>query len=159
MELNNELRLSVPEGFHVMDEEEKSRLRLLEEGPFVGLSDPERHILVTVGWKQLGGLLSALVSSGDVAKSMEKNVSRAMAQLGYRRTGFTKTQVAGAEAGGFRYEYRAQDVDMAAESVAVKIKKTVYYFHFYGRAAGKEENAVCRDAILSSVQRIKPSAG
>ncbi len=53
--LNRTLALPLPEGFHVMDEEERSRLRFLEAGECVCLSDPERHLVVTVGWKPLDG--------------------------------------------------------------------------------------------------------
>ena len=98
MILNNELKLPVPEGFHVMDEEEVSRLRLLEEGPFAGLSDPERHMMITVGWKRLGSLTALMVNAGDVARHTEKTIHRAMAQMGYHCEGFRERQIAGAGA-------------------------------------------------------------
>ena len=155
MILNKELKLPVPEGFHVMDEEEVSRLRLLEEGPFVGLSDPERHMMITVGWKQLGSLTALMVNAGDVARHTEKTIRRAMVQMGYHCEGFRERQIAGAGAAGFRYKYNAQNTDMVAESLVVKLNKTVYYFHVYARAAVREESLSCWEDILNAAERIE----
>ena len=42
-------RLTCPEGFRRMTEEETRGLTTLGEGPWIGLSDPERHMIVTAG--------------------------------------------------------------------------------------------------------------
>ena len=42
------LTLPFPEGFHVMDEAEWSRMKLLANGEGAGLSDKARHMIVTV---------------------------------------------------------------------------------------------------------------
>ena len=52
--INDKLTLTFPEGFHVMDDEEKKTLRFLENGPGEALADPEHHIIVTIGWKNMG---------------------------------------------------------------------------------------------------------
>ena len=64
--LNNSLKLPCPEGFHVMDDEERSELNIMGNGPGVCLSNPERHIIVSIGWQQVGGLTSLLLKSGDI---------------------------------------------------------------------------------------------
>ena len=151
--LSTQLKLPLPEGFHVLDEEEKSRLHFLEEGPCLCISDPERHILVAFGWKKAGGLAGLLLNTGDIAKNTEKTARRAMQNLGYRCLGFGKRQIAGTDADGFRYTYTAQDTEMLAESYAAKMDKEIFYFHFYARAAGEAESLSIWDALLQSVQR------
>lgn len=67
MTLNNELQFPVPEGFHVMDEEEMSGMTMLAAGPGVCLKDPERHMVVSVGYKKAGLLTSKMLSQKDIA--------------------------------------------------------------------------------------------
>ena len=71
--LDGKMTIGCPEGFHVMTEEERSKLSMLEEGPWVGLSDPDRHILVTAGWKAVKGL-GSMLKGKSLAENMEKQV-------------------------------------------------------------------------------------
>ena len=49
------LTLAWPNGFHGMDQSAWSKMNLLTDGETSGLSDPERHMIVTVGYKQVNG--------------------------------------------------------------------------------------------------------
>ncbi len=149
--LNDALILSYPDGFHLMTEAERGGVDPAEDGPWIGLSDPEKHILVTAGWKQIGGL-TALLVRGDLAKNMEKRVRGPMQPYGYRLEGFEKRTIAGETADGFRYSYRAQETDMIGESYALKREKTVYYFHFYARAALSSESLPVWEEMLRFVR-------
>ena len=63
---NNSLHLSFPDGFHVMDYDERKNLKMIEEGPGECLTNPEKHIdtplsvehesslLEEVGFKRVG---------------------------------------------------------------------------------------------------------
>ena len=148
--LNDALKLMIPEGFHVMTEEERGRVRLLTDGEWVGLSNPERHILVTVGWKPVGRFAAAMLSGSELAGTMEKKIRKPMQGLGYRLEGFTERTIAGTKANGFRYGYEAQTIEMTAESCAVKHERTIYYFHFYARAALKQESLPVWEELLDS---------
>ena len=127
------LTLPIPEGFHVMDEEEWSRMKLLADGEGAGLSDPERHIVVTLGWKQTGGFSAALLSAKDLAKNMEKQICKAMAALGCKSEGVKQRAIGGREAHGLRYGYTAQGTAMTGESWVIKEKKEILYLHGYMR--------------------------
>ena len=52
MQLNQELNLNVPEGFHVLSEAERMRLNFIADGEGCCLQDAERHIMISVGWKK-----------------------------------------------------------------------------------------------------------
>ncbi len=126
---------------------------MLEGGSWIGLSDPERHVLITLGWKQAGGLASALLTGRDLARNTEKNIRRSMKVFGYRADGFAERPVAGGAAHGFRYGYRAQDAEMYGESFILKSGKTIYYFHLYARAALKAASLPPWEALLDSARR------
>ena len=63
--LNHELKAVIPGGFHEMDEAERGKLNFIQDGPGGGISDPERHILISVGWKPFGGLSAMLLGIKD----------------------------------------------------------------------------------------------
>ena len=149
--LDEKMTIGCLEGFHVMTEEERSKMSMLEEGQWVGLSDPDRHILVTVGWKPVKGLASMLKGK-SLAENMEKQVRRAMSPFGYTSEGPRERLIAGSKAYGFGYGYAAGDIDMVAESYVLKIDKVLYYFHFYARAALKKESLPVWKEMLESVQ-------
>ena len=127
------LTLPFPEGFHVMDEAEWSRFKLLADGEGAGLSDKARHMIVTVGYKQAGGFSAALLSGKDLAKNMEKQICRAMASLGCKSEGVKQRSIGGREAHGARYRYTAQGTDMTGESWVIKERKEIWYLHGYMR--------------------------
>ncbi|MBR3154478.1 MAG: hypothetical protein IKF10_05695, partial [Lachnospiraceae bacterium] len=64
---NSTLHLSFPDGFHVMDNDERQKLNMLADGPGECLTDPDRHIIISIGWKELGLFPALLVSVKDAA--------------------------------------------------------------------------------------------
>ena len=62
--LNEELNLACPEGFREMDQAERAKLNMLKDGEGVCLTDPARHLVLSVGWKRTGRLLSFLARRG-----------------------------------------------------------------------------------------------
>ncbi|MBQ3262295.1 MAG: hypothetical protein IJH52_03905 [Oscillospiraceae bacterium] len=150
------LTLPIPAGFHVMDKEEWSRMKLLADGEGTGLSDPGRHMVVTLGWKQAGGFSAALLSAKDLAKNMEKQICRAMASLGCRSEGVKTRAIGGREAHGARYRYTAQGTDMTGESWVVKEKKEIWYLHGYMRTELLEVSLPVWEEMLDSIT-IEPS--
>ena len=156
MAVNHELKFSYPEGFHVMDAEERSKLNIVGEGEFECLSDPERHIIFTVGWKRMGGLAAALTGAQGSARAMEKKISEPMQQFGYRLVQrLINTSLDGEEAFGFSYEYQAQGIDMVGESYACKKNKTMFFVHVYYRKELQEESLPVWQEILSSMRWIR----
>ena len=153
--LNEEYVMTYPEGFHVMDEEERGKLNLLvEDGEWIGLFDPERAILVSLGWKKAPGLALKLLSNKDLAKDMEKRIRKPMQSLGYVKEGFAEKNIAGEKAWGFSYTYKTQGPDMYAQSYVFKHEKTIYYFHFYSQDILKYENVKVWDKMLENTETV-----
>ena len=146
------LTLSWPEGFHQMDEAEWSRFKLLADGEGAGLSDPERHMIVTAGYRQAGGFSAALLSAKDLAKNMEKQICKSMAALGCRSEGLKTRAVGGREAHGLRYTYTAHGIAMTGESWVVKEKKEIWYLHCYLRTELREASLPVWEEILDGAE-------
>ena len=151
--LNDELTMICPDGFRILSKEEMDRMQFLEDGPCVCLSDPERHLLASVGWKRPGPLAGLLLNARDLAKNMEKTVQSSLRSAGYHCRGFDTKQIAGNRSEGFSYEYSAQGTEMAGMSYVTKIAGTIYYFNFYARAEGEALALPIWDEMLGSVRR------
>ena len=89
-----DLTLFLPDGFHVMDEAEWSKMQLLASGECTGLADPQRHIIVTAGYKQTNSFSAALLSGRDLVKNTEKQIRKSMTSLGYSLICFGSRTVA-----------------------------------------------------------------
>ena len=148
--LNNTLRVFYPDGFHVLDENERSKFKSLGGGPVECLSDPERHILISTGWKSLGMLTGMLFGAKDAAESAEAQVRKAMKANGYRSNGFLTEEIGGEESSGYCYEYEAEGMVMYGETCVVKRGKELYFLHFYTRVAMKDENLEMWNGMLAS---------
>ena len=131
------LTLAYPEGFHVMTESEKSGMQFFGGLPGECLSDPERHILISVGLKTVGGVSA-------FRKPMQK--------YGYRLLGFAEKSVGSEKAEGFSYEYESQCIGMYGESCVVKRGKVLYYLNFYARRELLGESLDVWNMILSSAK-------
>ena len=129
--INNELAFPIYDGFHIMDEEERSRLNFLSGGQGTCLTDPERKIIISIGWSKVGRMATMLLNTAELAKNMEARASEPMADFGYELQGFVSPRIGVKSAEGFDYGYDAEGVRMFAESLVVKHRKTLYYLHFY----------------------------
>ena len=150
--LNDELKMSCPDSFHVMGVDEIKDLQFLNgEGPMISLSDPDRHVVLTVGWKMAPGLANLLLNSKDIAQSSEAQIRKGMEPFGYVKESFAKRKIGSEDGCGFRYRYSAQDTEMSGEFWTMKHRKVVYYFNVYTRTEGREENLKVWEEILDSV--------
>ena len=64
---NNSISLSIRDSFRKLDEAERKKMHLLADGPGMCFSDPARHIMISIGWKELGLFPALLVSAKDAA--------------------------------------------------------------------------------------------
>lgn len=148
--LNNEMNISIPEGFRQMSAEERSRLNFIKDGEGECFTDTERHMILSIAWKK-AGFAGLLVNTKEAAESMEKQTAGPMAPYGYKNEGFFSRDIGGNESRGFCYSYEAQGTAMSGESMIVKNGKTFYYLHAYMRTALKEESEAVVKEILDGI--------
>ena len=150
--MNQELVLTLPDGFRVKSEEEVKAMNMIGGGSAVCAEDPDRHVLISLGWKTVGALVALLLSSASVAKTSEAQIARSMKPYGYRRVGFGKRSIGGLEADNFSFTYTAQEIAMAGESCVLKKDKTLYFFHIYGREENKAADLPMWESFISSAE-------
>ena len=146
------LTLSVPDNFREMNESEKKSLRYVGSGPAAVLKSEEDHMIVNLGYKSPGRLMSSLFSEETLAKGAEKGIRKASGAYGYRLLGFGECRVGGKTGTSFRYTYQAQGIDMAAECCVVKVNGTFFYLYVYYRAEREEESCRIWKEILERVR-------
>ena len=150
--VHDELKLFCPDGFHFMDADERARLRFLGADSGVSLSDPERHMLVSIGWTRFVGVSALLFNDHALAKKTEADIRKGMLSLGYQSGGFLQRSVGGRIMEGFAYTYTAQGIAMYGETCALKTPQTLYYFQLYARDALREESLPVWEALLADAE-------
>lgn len=149
---NNSLSLTIPDSFRKLEEAEREKMNMLADGPGMCFQDPDRHIMISIGWQTLNMVTSLLFSVGDAADNMKSAVSKGMQPYGYYALDNFQNSIAGNTAEGMSYEYKAQDIRMYGESCVAKHAKTLYYFHFYARKELKDMSINVWKGILSSAK-------
>ena len=151
MLLNNELEITLPEGFRDMTPEEMAGLNVYKEAPGVSVKDPDRHIVISAAWKK-SGLAALMLSAKEVAKKMESTLRGAMKPYGYVLDSFITENIGKETAEGFRYRYTAQNIRMVGETLSVKKGRTFYYIHCYLREELREESLQTLEEIFQSAR-------
>ena len=147
---NNALVLTIPDGFREMTAEERNKLNMLEDGPGKVFTDPDRHIIVSVGWRPLGFVTSLLLGTKDAVSNMKTSIRRAMEPYDFHEGPSCRKALGSEKAEGFSYSYVAQDIGMYSEAYVAKHNKVFYYLYVYARAELKEESLRVWDEILAS---------
>ena len=91
-------------------------MSFVEDGECECLSDPDRHMIISIGWKHLQGL-AALAGAENAAKTMEKSV-------------------AGRERSGQRDQRILKNIDEYLQTLSengsiIEYKEKNVYFHIY----------------------------
>ena len=113
-----------------MSKEEKAKLNFLESGEGICLRDEDRHMLVSIGWKETGMLAAMLLSESSLERNMESSIRQGMLSYGFKLETHLNRQIAGRNAAGFRYVYTTQGIDMLGESYVLRNGRSVFYYHF-----------------------------
>ncbi len=147
----NALRVSCPEGFREMNESEKAGLHFAMEAPGICLTNPEKHMVVSIGWVK-SGMASLLLSEKDAARKGEEKVSRLMKDLGYQLEEYPNRTLDEEKASGYRYHYTAQDIGMTGETLVAKHRKVFYYLNLYCRTELREESLKIWEEMLDAMR-------
>ena len=148
--LNKELNLICPESFEVMTPEDLRKHKFFEEAPGFCIKDEDRHIMISVSWRQANPFVAMLAGSADIAKNMEARIRKPMGKFGYHLEGFMTREIGGKTADGYRYTYKVQGIGMMGESLSVKSGSNFYYIHSYLRQELREQSLRVLDGIFES---------
>ncbi len=155
IDLDGRVGLALPDGFHVMQEEERKNLRLIAEGEYKAFADPERHIISTVGWRDISFAAALLLSPSDAAQSAQRQIAHSMKDYGYALSGFLQKRICGKKTSGFIYTYKTGVTEMTGETYTLKNSKRIYFFNVYYRTFLSDESRKIWNDMLDSVSDLK----
>ena len=146
--MDNRLYMDCPEGFRRLSEEELSKMNLNAGGKALCISDPVRHIVISVVCAKVNALSAWLMGTREAAGSMERHIRKRMKPFSYEWLDNVKRDIDGQVARGFDYEYLVKGIHMTGESLVVKMEEDIFYFHLYARKVRKQESFEVFNEIL-----------
>lgn len=149
--LNEILNITYPDGFHVMSEEELGNTSFYKEAPKWSISDPERHMIISLYWRENKGFFGKLADEKDVEETVEGKTRKIMKPFGYKLQDQFKQDMGSEEGEGFRFTYKVQDIEMTGETVIVQKDGSTYYFYSYYRTELEEDSRKTLDEIAKAI--------
>ncbi len=149
--VNDLMSIEVPEGFHTMSAEELRQAYQDDKQNRWGMWDQDRHVMVTVMWKEYPRLLMMLSDVKGISRKNEQMAGRGYAASGYECGGFFSVDVDGEKAEGYRFSYRIGDVEQAAETILFKLEKTVFSITCGGRKENRDADRELFDRIIAGI--------
>ena len=149
--VNGLMSIEIPEGFHTMSAE-KLRQAYRDDNPDRwGMWDQERHVMVTVMWKEYSRLMMMLADVKAICRKNEHMAAKGYAGNGYECGGFFSANVDGEKAEGYRFSYRIDDVELSAETILFKLEKTIFTVTFASRRENRETDRELIDRIIAGI--------
>ncbi len=153
--IENRVYMDCPEGFRELTEEEKEKMNLAPGGKGMCISDPVRHIVISVVWTQISGLSSFLLGRREISWNMARQIEKKMKQFSYVWLDDVKRTIDGQLARGVDYDYVVNGINMTGESLVIKSEDNLYYFHMYARKVRREESLEVFTEILDNVAIVE----
>lgn len=148
----NTMSISYPEGFRELSAAEIAQMNTTSGPPQFAINDPDRHMIVSIAWREASGFQAFMFNAQDVVKEMEKQIARATKSLGYQRDKFFKREADGLMGAGFSYMYTADGIDMCSEAYSFEKDRIFYYLYFYYRKELIEEGRAASEEMLQSIR-------
>ena len=149
--VNGLMSIEIPEGFHTMSAEELRQAYRDDNPDLWGMWDQERHVMVTVMWKEYPRLLMMMTDLKGICRKNEQMAGRGYAANGYECGGFFSVDVDGEKAEGYRFSYRIDDVELSAETILFKLEKTIFTVTFASRRENRETDRELIDRIIAGI--------
>ena len=149
--VNDLMSIEVPEGFHTMSAEELRQAYRDDNPDRWGMWDQERHVMVTVMWKEYSRLMMMLADVKGICRKNEQIAAKGYGNNGYECGGFFSVNVDGEKAEGYRFSYRVGDVEQSAETILFKLGKTIFSITCGGRKENREADREMFDRIIAGI--------
>ena len=150
--INDEIRITLPEEFHLMDPEEKKRIYAMSAvTPEWSARDAQRHMLISVSWKRTNAVLASMACSMDGAKGYEKRVRVVLRERNYRFGEYLKEELGEKTAFGFTFRYQGNEGELLNRTMMVRSGGCIYYLTSQIRADGEDESKAVMDGIWRSI--------
>ena len=147
--INNELRCSFADGFHVMDESELKRFFASIDKRW-GIYDENRHMIISVSWTK-PGLQNLMTNPKSVLNGTDAAMKQRLKE--YKNTGSYELTIKEEKADGIRFEYKASNKDIMqyGEYVAFRRNKK---FYIPNMLCHKEDADSCAKIFADFIESI-----
>ncbi len=149
--INHELHITIPEGFHLLSEDELNQIYMDENAERWGMRNEEDHMIFVIYYHRSNPLLAALASENDIVKSTQLKLAKGMENHGYAFNGYFSKEACGQERPGFDYEYNVGAVRQSGRILIIKKKNVCYTVYFYTRDNLLDKNLVHFDEVINSL--------
>ena len=150
--INDEIRITLPAEFHLMDPEEKKSIYALSAVvPDWSARDAERHMIFSASWKRMNGILAAMACSMDGAKGLEKRMRMSLRDRNYQFGEYIKEELDGKKAFGFTFRCEGKEGELLNRTVMVRSGGCIYYLTSQIRADLETESKAVTDEIWRSL--------
>ena len=162
--LNNNLNLTIPEGFTEITAAEAQEMNVgTGPAPMWNIMNSEDHTVVTASWFKGGWIMSHFYNAKDMAKTLLNKCKPNMkVESPYACTysDIKETSLDGNKAYAYTCSYRAltkdaEMVDMVRETVVVKAQDVFYVFQAVRRDT---RNAMAEESILEVYDSVQFAA-
>ena len=152
--INNELRLSYPDDFELMDDSKLREAYQNDDTDRWAVRNTDKHIMIAVLWQKSSILLAALADLEGVARKNEQLMKRGLERYGYKCNGFFSDKVCGQDAQGYSYEYVNHEKEQHAKTLLFRAGGNIYGVTCYTRDESDDEAAERFSSLLESIQVI-----
>ena len=149
--INNELKVTVPEGFEVLSAEALNNIYLDNNTTRWGMTDKNRHFTGTVFYHVTNLLLAAIASTKDVANNTRMQLAKKLSTYNYVQGDSFQMKICGQDAHGFNYEYVNHNIPTEGTVVVFKRGKSFYTVYWYSR---KENVTESREVFRSFCESL-----
>ena len=149
--INNELKMSCPEGFREMTRDEIHQQFGQTTEDQTGIRNESGSVYINVMYHRFNALIGAMISNKGLAQDRENRLKKIYKDKMYRSSELFHREIAGHEAYGFSYEFVLNDISMYAECILFKTKNTTYTVYYYTRKENNEQNHPALDEVCSSM--------
>ena len=150
--VNELISVEIPDGFYTMTPEELRQAYQNEKQNRWGMWNKERHVMVTVMWKEYPWLMRLLLSDVKaICRKNEEMAGKGYAGHGYECGGFFSVNVDGKKAEGYRFSYLVGDVEQSAETILFWYEKNIFSVTIGGRKENREADRELFDRIIAGI--------
>ena len=153
--INNEISIGIPDGFHVMSEEELTKVYVTKDPKRWGIWDNDRHVIISVLWQDLNAFTAMLADIDAAAVRNEQLTKKGYEGHDYAMEGFHDADISGSHARGYSFTYRIQDISQRVDTLLFKAGRRIYSINCIGRNENREQDHELFEEILKTVSILK----
>ncbi|MBQ6487711.1 MAG: hypothetical protein IJI75_00650 [Solobacterium sp.] len=153
--INNEISIGIPDGFHVMSEEELTKVYVTKDPKRWGIWDNDRHVIISVLWQDLNAFTAMLADIDAAAVRNEQLTKKGYEGHDYAMKGFHDADISGSHARGYSFTYRIQDISQRVDTLLFKAGRRIYSINCIGRNENREQDHELFKEILKTVSILK----